>query len=421
MNSISQPHFNMKEIKSIPSLRFKNFFDNWEVSRLNQVSEVIDPHPSHRAPKSEEKGIPFIGIGDISELGEVDYSNVRIVSEDVYEEHYDRYIINKGDVAFGRVASVGKVIELDSCVGKRYTFSPTMAIIKPFKINSSFLKQVLLSKYFLSKVNMKTNGSTRKSIGMNNLRLIEFLIPNKNEQQKIADFLTAVDKRIQLLEKKKTLLETYKKGMMKKIFNQEIRFKDDNGSDFPDWEERKLKDLISDIIDNRGKTPPVSSEGIPLIEVNAIGKKNIDYSKIKKYVDQKTYDSWFRKHLIDNDVLFSTVGQTAICSLYKEITKSCIAQNIVGLRFKNVDQNFMYYLLTEATNNHKFKRIEMGAVQPSVKVSQMIHLKFSLPNVNEQVKISRFLSSLDNQIELLETQIDKSKTWKKGLLQKMFV
>lgn len=412
MNSISQPHFNMKEIKSIPSLRFNNFFDNWEVSRLNQVSEVIDPHPSHRAPKSEEKGIPFIGIGDISELGEVDYSNVRIVSEDVYEEHYDRYIINKGDVAFGRVASVGKVIELDSCVGKRYTFSPTMAIIKPSKINSSFLKQVLLSKYFLSKVNMKTNGSTRKSIGMNNLRLIEFLIPNKNEQQKIADFLTAVDKRIELLDKKKTLLETYKKGVMKKIFNQEIRFKDDNGNNFPDWEEKRLGDISNVIMGQSpsSKSYNINGLGVPLIQGNA------DIQDRKTNPRQWTTEP--TKFCDINDLILSVRAPVGHISISHH--KSCIGRGVCAIRTKKGNSNpFLYQFLLWF--EPKWKSLEQGSTFTSVNSSDIKSIKLNNPTQLEQEKISKFLSSIDTQINLLNNQIDKSKTWKKGLLQKMFV
>lgn len=209
---------------------------------------------------------------------------------------------------------------------------------------------------------------------------------------------------------------------MQQIFSQKLRFKDDNGENYPDWEEKKLGEITKIIVDNRGKTPPTSNIGIPLIEINALNGTSIDYSKIIKFVDEETYNKWFRKHLEDKDILFSTVGQTAICSIYNSNIKSAIAQNLVGLRFsKNVNSIFMYYLLTETNNNNKFKRIEMGAVQPSVKVSQMIEIDFDLPYLEEQQKIASFLSAIDVQIEGVSKKIEQTKLFKKGLLQQMFV
>ena len=121
--------------------------------------------------------------------------------------------------------------------------------------------------------------------------------------------------------------------------------------------------------------------------------------------------------MIVGDILFSTVE---LYVHFTRRTKSCIAQNIVGLRFGNEVNEFMYYLLTEDHNNKKFKKIEMSAVQPSVKVSQMVNLFFKLPSQHEQTKIANFLSAIDEKINHCQTQIEKTEMWKKGLLQRMF-
>ncbi len=246
--------------------------------------------------------------------------------------------------------------------------------------------------------------------------------PSKAEQIKIANFLTAIDEKISQLTQKHELLNQYKKGVMQKIFSRELRFKDEDRAEFPEWEKKTLKQLLNEIIDNRGKTPPTEVIGNPLIEVNAIGSRDIHLQAVSKYVNNETYNSWFRKHLKEGDVLFSTVGATAQCSYLKnENVKITIAQNIVGLRFNSsCDGLFMFYLLTEKNNKKKFKSIEMGAVQPSIKVSQMINLNFNIPSLREQNKIAKFLSTIDDKIYNVQSQLELVKQYKQGLLQQMF-
>lgn len=188
-----------------------------------------------------------------------------------------------------------------------------------------------------------------------------------------------------------------------------------------EWKAKKLDSLLKYTVDNRGKTPPIKNSGIPLIEVNAIGEKEVQYSVVSKYVNQETYDKWFRNYLENGDVLFSTVGRTALLSRYTDSKKAVIAQNIVGLRASDhIDSNFLYYLLKEERNNYQFKKIEMVAVQPSVKISQMIHLKFYVPEKTEQQKIASFLTAIDDKIIALNKKVTALKQYKKGIMQKIF-
>ena len=210
------------------------------------------------------------------------------------------------------------------------------------------------------------------------------------------------------------------KTKTKKPLVPRLRFKDKNWQDFPEWEEKRLKDMLLLIVDNRGKTPPTEKNGIPLIEVNAFLNKKVDYSRIKKFVSEKTFSTWFRQSLKDKDILFCTVGATAKIAFYSHDVKAAIAQNIVGFRFKKEDPDFMFYLLSVKKNIHKFKRIEMGAVQPSVKVSQMVKIYFEVPEKEEQQKIASFLSAVDDWIENLRKQKESLEKYKNGMMQKIF-
>src|SRR5690625_259402 len=210
-----------QEGETVPKVRFPEFEDDgeWVEDKLSNCADVVDPHPSHRAPIAVSDGIPFIGIGDISEQGELNLKNVRLVPREILDEHRERYRLKIGDFAYGRVASVGKVVDLSKNIDKDYTYSPTMAIVRPKRINASFLRHLCNSSSFITQVIAKTSGSTRKSIGMQNLRILNISMPSSlKEQHKIASCLSAVDELISAQQDKIDALQQNKMGLIKSLF-----------------------------------------------------------------------------------------------------------------------------------------------------------------------------------------------------------
>jgi len=207
-----------KQGETIPEIRFKGFSGEWEVKPLSEVAQVIDPHPSHRAPEAVDNGVPFIGIGDISYSGLVDFKSVRIVPQHIYDEHSARYTIEDGDFAYGRVASVGKIIDLSNNVGNRYTYSPTMAIVKPQSLHPAFLKSYLGTEVFKVHVDNKTSGSTRKSLGVHDFRNLPVLFPLTDEQKAIGKYFQKLDVLINQHQQQITKLNNIKQACLSKMF-----------------------------------------------------------------------------------------------------------------------------------------------------------------------------------------------------------
>lgn len=408
----------MTENKVAPSLRFDIFKESWINKLMKECADVIDPHPSHRAPKALIGGIPFIGIGDISENGKLDTSRVRCVSEEIYKEHSNRYTLKNNDFAFGRVASVGKVIDLSANIGKVYTYSPTMAIIQPKEISSIFLRFYCSSEYFISQVNSKTSGSTRKSIGMQALRILNLNLPSLTEQQKIASFLSAVDKKLQQLTKKKELLEVYKKGVMQKIFSKELRFKDDNGNNYPDWEEKMLGEVISEIED--GGTPSTSKEEYFGGNVNWVVIKDIKdviYQTLNTLTDEGLKKCSSKLWQPETIILSTgaTIGRVGIAKV-----QTATKQGICGIVTNEFILNtFLKYWFVK--NIQLLHRFAQGSSFKEIRPKTIKKFTLNLPSIQEQQKMANFLSSLDSKIELVSTQIENTQSFKKGLLQQMFV
>lgn len=188
------------------------------------------------------------------------------------------------------------------------------------------------------------------------------------------------------------------------------------------WEQRKLKNMLDKVIDNRGKTPPVLDKGKhPMLEVASLGGFLPSYSKVTKFVSNETFNTWFRDYLQEQDVLFSTVGNTGLTSLMDENINAVIAQNIVGFRFiDSFDPNFMVQMFKQKDNLKKVKRIEMGAVQPSVKVSQLVDIKYKVPSFEEQTQIGNFFKQFDETITLQQRKLEKTKALKSAYLSEMF-
>ncbi|EPG41063.1 hypothetical protein F907_00626 [Acinetobacter colistiniresistens] len=398
---------------SVPVIRFNSFSEDWH---LESISSVISNKSKKYDPIKAIEDLPCIELEHLSQqTGEI------LDTISAKDQKSIKNIFDENSVLFGKLRPYLRKFARPDFKG---VCSSEIWVLKSKKLQPDFLFQYIQTDNFFELTQIQA-GSKMPRADWESISKGEIYFPNSKEQTKIASFLSAVDEKISQLTQKHELLSQYKQGMMQKLFSQQIRFKADDGSEFGEWENYSLKELLLKVIDNRGKTPDTKPDlDIPLIEINAVGNRNVDYSKVSKFVSKDTFNSWFRAYLEDKDILFSTVGNTAICSIYSSQVQAGIAQNLVGLRARKevVESVFLYYLLIVESNNKKFKAIEMQAVQPSIKVSQMIHINFEIPkSLTEQIKISNFLSSIDQKIEVVAQQIEQAKQWKKGLLQQMFV
>jgi type I restriction enzyme S subunit len=203
--------------------RLPEFNLSWEMKHLDEIANIIDPHPSHRAPKEVPNGIPFVGIGDISPDGTIDNQSVRLVSPSVYLEHSKRYNLDHGLLGLGRVASIGKVVRLQSG-SEPYVVSPTMAILHPKFCSLDFLFYLLGSRATSSQFDRISNGSTRQSVGIQVLARIEIWLPSDQaEQRAISSLFADMDAEIARLELRRTKIRELKQGMMQELLTGRTR------------------------------------------------------------------------------------------------------------------------------------------------------------------------------------------------------
>ncbi|MCD6437760.1 MAG: restriction endonuclease subunit S [Halomonas sp.] len=203
--------------------RLPGFEGEWKVKRLEDIADVIDPHPSHRAPAAVANGIPFVGIGDLDELGNITGSKLRLVSPTVLDEHVQRYDLADELIGLGRVASIGKVVALRS-QSDRYAISPTLGVIRGRKVKRAYLLFALKSRFVTEQFNKIMNGSTRSSVGMVVLRKLQVLIPDTTEEQTaIATVLNDMDTEIDALKQRRAKTAAIKQAMMQELLSGRIR------------------------------------------------------------------------------------------------------------------------------------------------------------------------------------------------------
>ncbi len=293
------------------------------------------------------------------------------------------------------------------------------------RANSTVDKKFLYSivKWQEYKLKALSSGTSTKTITKDDVRGFKVNLPSKQEQEKIASFLTSVDIKIEQLTKKEELLLQYKKCVMQKIFNREIRFKADDGSEFCDWEEKKLVDIF---IGKKGKG---LSKG-DIIDTGQnkcilYGELYTKYQEIIRDVISYTNSNDGIKSISGDLLIPCSTTTTGIdlanaTALFED--NVLLGGDISILRFKKEgNSSFFAYYLTHHKKNDLAK-FGQGSTIIHMYFEHFKTMKVKVPkSVEEQTKIANFLSSIDSKIEQVQKQLSSTKEFKKALLQEMFI
>ena len=390
----------MTEQQTTPELRFPEFKDEWNKSKLAKVVNVYDG--THQTPRYTKEGIRFLSVENIRSLK----SNKYISVEDFEKEFkiYPEY----GDVLMTRIGDIGtpKVVNLRESLA----YYVSLALLKPININSYFLESLILSPTVQNELWRKTlHIAFPKKINKNEIAKVMLNYPKNEEQEKIGDFFSKLDRQIELEEEKLELLEQQKKGYMQKIFSQELRFKDEKGGTYPNWKNEALGSIVKITMGQSPSSKNYTENSSYTILVQGNADLNNGCIKPRIYTKQVT------KLAEVNDILLTV--RAPVGKIGRAQLKACIGRGVCAIK----GDIFIYYFLELFDLQNKWIKFSQGSTFESVSGNEIKSIDIAYPTNEERQKISKFLSKLDELLKNQLLKIELLKQRKQGLLQKMFV
>jgi len=400
----------MSEVAQVPQLRFPEFSGEWEDGKLGNYGNLINGL-TYSPDNIVDDGLLVLRSSNVQN-GQIYLNDNVYVNLDVD----DAALTKEDDILICVRNGSKRLIGKSTIINKNLPKSTHGAFMTVFRGESNkFISHWFHSSIYYKEVH-KNLGATINSINGSNLKKFKTIFPLKPEQQKIAAFLTAVDNKIEQLSKKQALLGEYKKGLMQQIFSQATRFKADDDSEFPDWEERVLGDYLA----HKSKKNKNNEVDLVLSVSNKKGFITQDEQFDGYQVASKDLTNY--KIVEKGEYAYnpSRINVGSIARL-KNNTIGIVSPMYVVFKLKNLDSIFFDNLYQTHLFKHLIKVGCSGSVRDSLNFNDMADFVFSFPSLEEQAKIANFLSSIDSKIEQVGKQLDESKQFKKALLQQMFV
>lgn len=391
-----------KEGRNVPNLRFPGFVEEWIKTTIKKVANKITDG-THDTPKPTEEGVPYLTAIHVKD-GFIDFDNSYYLPQDVHNKIYKRCNPEYGDLL---MVNIGAGTATSAMVDVDFKFSlKNIALVKP--------NPEVIDKNLFAQIQRRNSDKLRHQISaggaqpflsLKEIAKLKLSIPAKlTEQQKIASFLTAIDKRIETQSKIIEGLKLFKKGMMQKIFQQGFGYMDYGNNSYSKWQKRKLGMLI-DV--TKGKQ--LNKE--ELTESGAYPCQNGG-------IEPSGYTEDFNTN--ENTITISEGGNSCGYVNYIRTKFWCGGHCYSLLNIKDgVINDFLYQYLKY--NQHQIMRLRVGSGLPNIQKGDIINFKVVIPSLKEQKKIASTLFVIDNKIELETRQLEQFKTQKQYFLQNLFI
>lgn len=415
----------------MPGLRFKADdgadFPNWKEKTLSEIAKRVT-----RKNKDNQTNIPLTISSLDGLVDQRDYFKKTVASKDMS----GYFLLQNGEFAYNKSYSVGfdygsiKRLDKYTC-GALSTLYICFGLKPNIGIDSDYLTYYFDSQKWNPEVAAICAEGARNH-GLLNVPTADFFdiridVPSLPEQRKIADLLSTVDSVIAAQQAEVDAWKQRKKGAMQKLFSQEVRFKADDGGDFPDWEKKTL-----------------GNEGRFYGGLSGKDKKDFETGDACFVTYMNVYKNPFARQdmmgcvsvgagekqnkVLYGDLLFTqsseTVEEVGLSSVYLHDDEPYLNSFCMGYRFNNPKEicpEFIGYCMRSDGVRKSIMPMGQGISRINLSAKRLGTVPFRIPSLPEQRKIADCLSSIDNVIVKVKAELTKWQALKKGLLQQMFV
>ena len=402
-----------KQQTAKPVIRFPEFTDYWNNTKL---SELLKEAKKRNADLKYTKDEVLSVSGEMGIVNQIEHLGRSYAGVSVHQYH----VVEVGDIVYTKSPLKANPYGIIKQNKKKAGIVSTLYAV--YNVKEENAHGEFIEHYF--SLDENTNRYLRplvKKGAKNDMKISnayvlhdKIFVPTVAEQKKITLFLNILEKKIEQLKQKKSLLEEYKKGVMQKVFSQELRFKDENGNEFPDWVGKKLREVI-DFRNGKAHEKDISEDGKYIV----VNSKFISMEgEVKKYSDTQICP-------LEIDEIVMVMSDVpngkalAKCFYIDENDKYTLNQRICALKPKKINSKFLSYILNR---NRYYLKFDSGVGQTNLTRDEVLNCPLKIPReINEQEKIANFLVTIDDKISRTQAQIENTQEYKKGLLQKMFV
>ena len=419
-------YINLESEKEAPIIRFEGFSDAWELRKLGEIADV-----TKLAGFEFTKYVSYKETGEIIALRGLNVKNGRLVLNDVkYIDESDFSKLNrsklyKNDILFTYVGTVGElaIVQEDD----KYYLAPNVARIR---INSDatpiFVTQMMNDSNFYRRIIFPLIAtSSQPALSMENVRKFDLIMPVELEQQKIGLFFQHLDNTITLHQRKLDKLKQLKQGYLQQLFPQNdekvprVRFENFEGN----WILRKLS---TGMIEYTDRVFIEDDKIYKQISVKNIGEITLRGERLGSKIGRKRQAKVnLDEHPITLIFTRQTVEQGGIGFAPVETNDAIVTENMptIDIDINVFDKQYLSALFKTMMfrKNIIIPNIEGGTAQIAIHEDDILSSELLFPSIDEQKLIGSFFKNLNHLITLNQSKLDKLKSYKQALLQKMFI
>lgn len=401
------------KVGNVPPLRFPGFEGEWETKKLGKVATNV-MYGMNAAATDYDGENQYIRITDIDENTRLFYPNPLSSPEGELE---DKYLLNNGDILFARTgASVGKSYLYNAKDGKIY-FAGFLIRFNVETENPYFIFSQTLTKKYEKWVLTMSMRSGQPGINAEEYKSLSIVIPSIQEQKKISDFLSLIDERIQTQNKIIEELKLLKNTLSKKLFSGQLKFKDEFGNNFPEWESKELSEVMS--VPEKIKSRNIDKSRLLTVKLHLKGVSQNDNTNTLSLGATNYFIRKKGQFIYGKQNLFN--GAFGIIPDEFDGFLSSGDVPALDINHSKINTAYLLYFLGRADFYKRLEDLATGSGSKRIHETTLLGVKIDFPTIEEQHKIANFLLSIDGKIEIETNILQKLERQKTYFLANLFI